>query len=276
MAVFWYNGQFYTLKKPIFTVLSRNVNYGDGIFETIRIKNGKICYWDFHFERLQKGIQVLGLEPDMLLQSKILLENTILNVVAKNKIKKSVRVKIQVLRSDETGAVIPDFHDTHTLIICTQTLPDVYSYTPKTVILYPDVSLSYSVLSSIKTLNRLPYVLAGIYAQKNNVQDAFLLNTEQEIIETTNSNLFYIIDNELFTPALQSGCLDGVMRRIIMQNFKVTEKAISTKEMMHVQSIFTTNVINGISPVIACKDIKKSFDTEHVIIKDICAFLNTL
>ncbi len=275
MAVFWYNGEYIPLNTPVFTVLSRNVNYADGIFETLRVKNKKICYWDFHFERLQKGIQVLHLNPaDGILNNKTLLQNLILDLVERNKVKNNVKIKIQVYRGEETGAVLPTSNDVKTFIFCAETLPDTYELHAKEVIVYPDVALQYSVLSPLKTLNRLPYILAGIYAQKNNVQDAILLNTRQELAETTHSNIFYIVDNELYTSPLSSGCLDGVMRKIILKHFKVKEIALSINDVKKAESLFCTNVIQGINPIFSIKGIDKIFDISHFLLREIFEFLN--
>lgn len=276
MAIFWYNGEYIPTEKPIFTVLSRNVNYGDGIFETIRIKNKKIYFWDFHFERLQKGMQTLHLVPDAVLQNKTLLQDIILDIADRNHIKNSAKIKIQVYRAEEIGTVLPTSNDVKTFIFCGETLPDTYQLHTKNVIIYPDIPLQYSVLSPLKTLNRLPYILAGMYARAHYVQDAILLNTQQELTESTHSNLFYLIENELFTPPLTSGCLDGVMRKVIIQHFKVTEKPLQVHELKHVQSIFFTNVIRGISPVCMLKNTNQTFDIELPLIQNIFEFLNTL
>lgn len=276
MAVFWYNGEYIPIQTPVFTLFSRNVNYGDGIFETIRIKNKKIYFWDFHFDRLQKGIQVLQLNPDTVLQDKTLLQDVILDLTERNDIKNSVKVKIQVFRGEETSTVLPVSNNVKTFIFCTETLPEYYELHAKNVIIYPDIALQYSVLSSLKTLNRLPYILAGMYARKNHVQDAVLLNTKNELTESTHSNLFYISENQLYTPPLTSGCLDGVMRKVIMQHFKVTEKPLGINEIKHVQSLFCTNVIRGINPVMHIKNTEKIFDTRHLLIKNIFEFLNLM
>jgi branched-chain amino acid aminotransferase len=272
MTVFWYNGEYIPMNTPVFTALSRNVNYGDGIFETIRINNRKIYFWDFHFERLQKGIHVLQLNPDVILQNKTLLQDIILTLAEQNKIKHSAKVKIQVYRE---GSILLASQHTKTFIFCVETLPDCYEVHSKETIIYPDIALQYSVLSPLKTLNRLPYILAGIYAQAHNVEDAILLNTQHELTESTHSNLFYIMDNELYTPPLSSGCLEGVMRRVIMQHFKVTEKPLTINEVKKTQSLFTTNVIRGISPILTIKGIDKIFDVRHLLIKEIFEFLNT-
>lgn len=274
MAVFWYNGEYISLGTPVFTVLSRNVNYGDGIFETLRVKNKKIYYWDFHFERLQKGIQALHLNPDGFLNNKILLQNIILDLVERNKVKNNVKIKIQVYRGEETGSVLPASHDIKTFIFCAETLPDTYELHLKEVIIYSDILLQYSVLSPLKTLNRLPYILAGIYAQAHKVQDAILLNTKQELTETTHSNIFYIVDNELYTSPLSSGCLDGVMRKIILKHFKVKERALSINDVKKAESIFCTNVIRGINPIFSIRGIDKTFDVRHLLLKEILEFLN--
>ncbi|MCS7077786.1 MAG: aminotransferase class IV [Bacteroidia bacterium] len=272
----WYNGQWLSANQPIFYALSRNANYADGIFETIRVHKNKIFFWDLHFERLQKGMQTLHLTTSPILQSRENLQNIILELIQRNGIQKAVKVKIQVFRREEYFESNLLEHYPEVCIYCVEEVPLRYVLEIKNVIIYDLVPLNYTVLSSLKTLQRLPYVLAAIHARQNQVSDAILLNTQGQMVECSHSNLFYIVENQIFTPPIQAACLDGTLRKILVQQFDIQEYAFNFQEMEQIEALFTTNVIRGITPISFCKGVEKYFNTQHIWIRRIHHFLNTL
>ncbi|MCS7028474.1 MAG: aminotransferase class IV [Bacteroidia bacterium] len=273
-ALLWYNGNWISAQQPLFSAFARNANYADGIFETLRVQKNTILFWDLHFERLKKGIQTLQLIPQPILNDKNALQQTILELIQRNNIQQPAKVKILVFRAETNFAL--QAHSSEVCILCTELLPDSYLLQPKSAVVYDKISLYYSVLSTIKTLQRLPYVLASIYAQQNKVSDAILINAEQEMVETTHSNLFYIVDNQIFTPSIKAGCLEGVLRKVLIRHFNVKERAFKVSELDQIQALFTTNVIRGITPISFCKGIDKHFDVSHKIIRQIHTFLNSI
>src|SRR5688572_28818771 len=93
------NGNTYTAEDKIFTIHNRGLRFGDGLFESIRIVNGKICFINLHAERLQKGMRTLKFSN---LQSfdKDFIQSEIYSVARKNRIYKDARVRIPVFRND--------------------------------------------------------------------------------------------------------------------------------------------------------------------------------
>jgi branched-subunit amino acid aminotransferase/4-amino-4-deoxychorismate lyase len=121
--------------------------------------------------------------------------------------------------------------------------------------IYSETRKDFGYLSKYKTINCLPYVLAGIAAQALNVDSCILLNTNDNIVEATNSNLFFVKDNMLFTPAIQDGCTDGVMRKVVIQiaqqlGIKVYENKVPLQSLAIADEIFLTNSTTGIQWVV--------------------------
>jgi branched-chain amino acid aminotransferase len=96
--------------------------------------------------------------------------------------------------------------------------------------------------------------MAALYAKENNLDDALVLNDLENICDSSKANLFLVNKNEIHTPALDQGCIAGVMRRFLLEEFSsgnmaVREKSISENDLMEANEIFLTNSIMGIRSV---------------------------
>ena len=132
--------------------------------------------------------------------------------------------------------------------------------------IYEDAKKSCDIISNLKHNNYLPYVLAALKAKKEKWNDAILLNTYGRICDSTIANVF-IIKNELITtPALNEGCVAGVMRKEIIKEaaknyWKIEETAISQQDILTADEVFFTNSIYNIRWVqrIENKEYKNSY-----------------
>ena len=109
------------------------------------------------------------------------------------------------------------------------------------------IKLSFSSFSPYKTLNCLPYILAGIEKTERNLEDLILSDTQNNISECIAANIFWIKDDKIFTPNLQTGCVGGIMRKQIIDNAKklsigLEEGFFQKKYLLDADSVFTTNV----------------------------------
>ena len=128
--------------------------------------------------------------------------------------------------------------------------------------IYNEYSKTVNQLSFFKTSNSLLYVLAAVTASENNLDDLFILNEKSEIIESSNSNIFFFKDEVLQTPPLNSGCIQGVMRTEVIRaatdlGINVLESNIYKEDIEKSREILLSNVISGISWVGGYK--KKDF-----------------
>jgi len=118
---------------------------------------------------------------------------------------------------------------------------------------YPDARKSRDIFSNLKSSNFLPYTMAAIYAKENKLNDCLLLNESGNIADATTANLFIIKDGMITTPALSEGCVNGVMRRYLLERlkgedrgFKTEESIITIDNLLHADEVFLTNAIKGI------------------------------
>lgn len=137
---------------------------------------------------------------------------------------------------------------------------------PYQVELFTDFYVTKQLLSSIKTTNKIINITASIFANENGFDNCLLLNDSKNVVEALQGNLFMLSGNILTTPPTSEGCLNGVMRKQIlqiaqkMQSIEVVEAIISPFELQKADELFITNVIKGVQPI--TKYRKKEYSTE--------------
>jgi branched-chain amino acid aminotransferase len=140
-----------------------------------------------------------------------------------------------------------------------------FSKTQFEVDLYKDFIVPKQLLSTLKTANKITHVTASIFAKENQLDSSLLINETKNVIEAANGNLFMLIGNKLITPPISEGCLNGIMRKQIIEiakqldSVEVIEAAISPFDLQKADELFITNVIIGIQPI--TKYRKKEFET---------------
>ena len=248
MLFFNCNGKFYSNNTPIINAGNRGLRYGDGLFETMKMRNGILILEDEHFARLWKGMQVLQFTvPKHFTPDK--LQDIISQTAIKNGHQKAARIRITIYRSD--GGLYDAADHFPNYIIETWALPEAIGELNSNgldVGIYTDVKKSCDILSNLKHNNYLPYVMAALYAKKQKWNDAVLLNNRGNICDSTIANIFFIKDEIIYTPALSEGCVAGVMRKyIIVQMAKIgftcMEKEISVNELLNADEVFLSNSI---------------------------------
>jgi len=250
------NGQIINSEDASISILNRGFNYGDAVFETIKVSLGKVLFLEDHYFRLMASMRMLRMEIPMNFTLEY-IEKEILDLIKANElIDKTNRVKLIVYR-DSNGLYLPEKQYIK-YIISSKTLGvDFYQLQNDSYIvdLYKDHYISPDLLSTLKTNNRIINVIGSIYAKENDLNNCFILNTQKQVIEALNGNVFLVKGNSIKTPPLSDGCVKGVMRKQIidivklMSDFVLEEASISPFELQKADELFITNVITGIQPV---------------------------
>ncbi|MEO9003261.1 MAG: aminotransferase class IV, partial [Ginsengibacter sp.] len=228
--------------------------------ETIRFQEGKLINLNFHFERFFYGLDILQFVlPDFFSPSFIV--EKIGELLKKNKNGKYAKIRLMAFRDE--GPIFGSAHTSLSYIIETESLdaPKVLIGDGLVIDVFPEARKSCDRFSNIKSNNYLPSVMAGLYAQKHQLDDAVLLNTEGRVSETAIANLFIITGTIISTPALSEGCVAGTMRRWMLEKFSlkkyaIIEKNMAVEDIMNADEVFLTNAIQQIRWV-------KSFRGKH-------------
>lgn len=243
---------------------NRGFLYADGVFESMKIVEGKILFFEDHYFRLMASMRIMRMKiPMNFTQSFIAAE--IIKCFQNSGNTGSCR--ITVYRNDG-GKYFPHTNEISYLISFQQHDNKCYviNDTLNIVDLYNDFHISAQLLSNIKTTARNINVLASIYANENDFENVILLNEKKEVVEFYNGNLFLVFGQMIVTPPLSSGCINGIIRRQIIKilshspTYQIIERPISTFEIQQADELFLTNINAGILPVKQYR--KKLFQTQ--------------
>ena len=244
----------------------RSQIYADGIFETIAVYQGKILWFSKHFQRLMRGIRTLKYElPEDFSENS--LKTQIQDLLQVNQIHIG-RVRILCLRKD--GGFYSPITEQSDILIQTFPLMEIYAWKNDgiKVGVFDQVLLFPTILKRFKSCNALPYVLAAQEAHSLHLDDCILLSYQNKIAELSASNLFFVKNYELFTPDLNTGCVQGIMRENLFEfaeklNIKLHKSFITLDHLNDFTEIFATNAIHGIVPIRYVQGISKTFSTSH-------------
>jgi branched-chain amino acid aminotransferase len=257
-----FNGDLFNENDFSVSVNNRAFKYGDSIFETISVINSKVVFWEDHYFRLMASMRMLRMEIPMKFTLEF-IEQEILKTIPIELANSKARVRLSIYRKDG-GLYAPRTNEVDYLIEVSEN-----NYQTKKaykIDLFKDFYNYSGLLSTIKTTNRMLNTLASIFMQENDLDNCVLLNEKKGIVEATNANIFVVKGNEIKTPALEEGCLKGIVRKKVIEiiekneDFRLVETSISPFEMQKADEIFLTNSIIGIQPVTNYR--KKEFKTE--------------
>ena len=249
-----HNGNILPGDEAIFNAQNRSFRYGDGIFESMRLMNGKINFLSHHLDRLSQGMALLKMSSTLTLtESKVNTE--IKKLILSNGSIDNGIVRFSMYRRDG-GRYNPAVNDSSFLIEVEEHKEQKYTLNQRGITLgiFEDIKKDKNAFSNIKSNNALISIMASIHAVNNNFDDCLLLNIENILIETTSSNLFIEIDNHIYTPPLSSGCVSGVMRKVVFElceenEINISEKALSIQNLENADEIFLTNAVAGLKHV---------------------------
>ena len=245
-----FNGKYFTENEVIITAQSRGLRYGDGIFETIKLKSNKLILAEEHFNRLFYGLQMLKFDVGKLFTAQK-LETEILELAKKNKLT-NARIRLTIIRGE--GGIYDAKNHQPNYIIEATTLPQSngeFNINGLQLCFYDAAKKSVDAFSNLKTNNYLPYFMGALFAQKTHCNDAIIFNTEGNICDSTIANIFYIKHETFYTPALIQGCVAGVMRTWLIQKiqtlgYTVIETSITKTNLLQADEVFLTNSIHNI------------------------------
>ena len=244
------NGKIISGDQPVLLASNRGYRYGDGLFETMKISEGRIQLADYHFERLFAGVSLLQFEkPILFTREKINAE--ILRLCEKNECTRLARVRLSVFRGN--GGLYDDNKAIEYLVECWPLNESVNKLNENGLIIdiYRDAEKSCDKFSNLKSANFLPYTIAALFAKENKLNDCLVMNSKGSIADSTIANLFIIKNGIVITPGLYDGCVNGVMRRHLLcelqvAGYEVLESSVSISNVLMADEVFLTNAIHSI------------------------------
>lgn len=255
---------------------NRSFRYGDGCFETIKMVRGEMILADYHFERLFASLESLQFEKPNFFAPQYLKEQVV-ELAKKNYHEKLARIRLMVFRGNG-GLYDTENHFPNYLIQTWALNPANNELNENGLVIdiYKEARKICDGFSHIKSNNYLSYAMAALWAKKNKLNDALLLNPCNRIADATIANVFIIKDGVIKTPAISEGCIGGVMRRYLSQcvrneNINFQETSVTVEDLQQAQEVFLTNAAYGMRWVKQCGAISFANTTSEILYKKFIA-----
>ena len=243
----WVNGRLLDdPTAPALAVDDHGVTVGDGVFEAVKVVDGQPFALTRHLERMARSAAGLGLpepSPDDVRRG----IDAVLAVE---------RFPLARLRITYTGGAAPlgssRGDGPTTLVVVADTLSPAAATT--SVVTVPWPRNERGALAGLKTTSYAENVIALAYAHRRGAGEAVFANLAGNLCEGTGSNVFYVVDGELRTPTLGSGCLAGISRALLLEWYGGREVDEPVEVLAEADEIFLVSTTRDVQGVVRCDE----------------------
>jgi branched-chain amino acid aminotransferase len=231
--------------QPVLSVTDHGFTVGDGVFEAVKVVEGTPFALTRHLARMARSARGLGLpEPDA-----DVVRRAITSVLD------AEHIALGRLRITWTAGPAPmgsgrAEHPTPTLVVASAAMKP---FEPTTsIVTVPWPRNEKGAMSGLKTTSYAENVVALAEAKRHGASEAIFANTAGRLCEGTGSNVFYVLDGELRTPTLASGCLAGISRELLLEWFDTVEVDEPVEVLAEAEEIFLVSTTRDVQPVTSC------------------------
>jgi len=238
-------GRLVSAETASVSVFDHGITVGDGVFETLKIVDGEPFALSRHLQRLRQSAQILKLTvPD---------ENdlreavaAVLNAHGEHRSRGRLRITVTAgegpLGSDRSSRL-------PTWIIATSALPTWPS--SSSIVTIDGLRNPRSLIAGAKTTSYAENVVALELAHNQGASEAIVGTVDGLVCEGTGSNVFAVIDQQVCTPTLSTGCLDGITRQLVLQWSQAIERDFTMEQLRDAREVFITSSTRDVHPVTA-------------------------
>ena len=241
----WANGRLVPPTTPSVSALDHGIIVGDGVFETIQVLEGKPVALTRHLNRLKRSAIGLGLEAPN--------ENTLLNAIKEVLEADPASQRLRITWSSGPGPLSSIRGGEDGTLLLASSVGTQWPSSER-VHLSKWTRNENSALVGLKTTSYAENVVALQAAREIGCSEALFLNTAGNVCEGTGTNIFFVIDDVLVTPSMDSGCLAGIIRELVIEITAVNEREIHPAEISEASEAFLTSSTRDISPIYSVDD----------------------
>jgi branched-chain amino acid aminotransferase len=246
----WFDGGFILSEYLPAAPFERAWRYGDGGFETMLFREGKIPLLQFHAERATKHAEAFSAK--LSLPSPAELQFIFEELAAKNGIKSYGRARLTWFRRPG-GFYFPETNET-------SVLAEISPFEPQGVkrnlhaLFYTQHPISPGIFSGFKKISAHEYVQASIFARDFGADDALMVNTKGFWTEFTSSNLLIRAEDKFFAPPPEDGAVEGILLNRLEEwlpkwGFSFRRKSLTTEDLREADEIYGINALRGFCSV---------------------------
>jgi len=246
------NGHFVPEEKAVVSAFDRGFCYGDGLFETMRVVKGKPFRMAQHVERMVRGADFLKIR---LPSSPKELQQFAEQLIENNQMPDAV-LRLTVTRGSGERGYSPKGADSPTVVMTLHPAPALAANEPPSWRL---ITATIRVpaddpLTQFKTCNKLPQIVARAEAEAKGADEALLVNTCGEAVETAGANLFWVYHDKICTVPTGRGALPGITRAVVLElcqalGLTTKKRVIKPEALRSSEGLFLTQSVLGVVPV---------------------------
>lgn len=235
----WLSGRLIEAETPALTVGDRGFTLADGLFETLRVRNGTPGLWKLHVERLKQGLQILGLKLPISVKN---LHAAVQQTLEANR-RVDAAVRISLSAGPAPRGLARPAKPEPTLLITAAPLPPPSK--PVVVTIARSTRRNeLSPLAQVKTSAAYPdQLLALREAQTAKADDALVLNTRGRLTGATTANLILCRGSRALTPSVAEGALPGTIRRWLLDKAEIEEAALQAETLRPTDTLLLVNAL---------------------------------
>lgn len=241
----------------------RSFQYGDGLFTTVRVKNGKAMLWDLHLQRLVEGAKRLLIHS---FDTDELTAKVHRAISAPEQV-----IKVLISRGQAGRGYSPQGIEAPCCYISTAALPDYSHWQLQGIRLgMADFKLAQQpALAGLKHNNRLEQVLIKAELAERDVDELVVLDQSGDVIEVSAANLMFCKEGHWFTPLLDQAGVNGVMRQYLMAQLSVTEGRYRLSDLQQAEALLICNALMGVVPVKKFAGQTKNIELVHQFVSGV-------
>lgn len=226
------------------SVLDHGFTVADGVFETLKVAGGEVFALRRHLDRLARSAAALGLPAPDEHQIRHAVDETVTAnaplIGHLGRLRITYTAGVAALGSDR-GEAGP------TLVVA------VSAMTPwpesAAVVTVPWPRNERSPLAGVKSTSYAENVLALAHAHEHGAGEALMADTQGRLCEGTGSNVFVVLDGQLITPSLATGCLPGITRELVLEWTDAVEVDAPLSDLPNASEVFITSSTRDVQPV---------------------------
>lgn len=246
---YWVNGELVGPTAATVSVLDHGLTVGDGVFETLLVRGGVPFALTRHLARLARSAGGLGIEPP----AEVLLRHAVTAVIGDAAPAALERGRLRITVTSGVGPVGSGRGSEPATLVVTLT-PTVAWGSSTTLATVPWTRNERSAVAGLKTTSYAENAIALAYARRQGAEEAVLANTAGDLCEGTGSNVFVVLDGVARTPPLESGCLAGVTRDLVLHwcaaaGRDVSEERLAYDVLLRASEVFVTSSTRDVMPV---------------------------
>src|SRR5271170_151236 len=244
------NGHFLPEAQAVVPVNDRGFLLGDGLFETLRVVNGKPFRFAQHMERMTRGADFLKIKPPFAPRE---LEKFAVQLIEQNKLPDAI-LRVTLTRGAGERGYNFNGECKPTLAMALHAAPPLENSVEWNLITSSFRIPAADPLSSFKTTSKILQIMARAEAKEKGADEALLVNTNGEVAETASGNLFWIYEDKICTVPTGRGVLPGITRAVVLEicqslGLETNKRVIKPEALRNSEGIFITQSALGIIPV---------------------------